>query len=70
MCFASPPNTPNPPPIPPVPPDPPIKPKDTKEAERVERQVTKKRGQAAARVTGGQGLLSAAPTTKKTLLGQ
>ena len=70
MCFASPPSTPAPPPIPPVPPDPPMKPKATKEQARVARQGTKKRGQGAARVTGGQGLLSAAPTTKKTLLGQ
>jgi hypothetical protein len=51
-----------------VPPDPPIKPKDTKATERVERTRRNKRGLRQANVTGG--LLTTAPTTKKTLLGQ
>lgn len=70
MSFMSPPKAPSPPPVPPVPPDPPIKPKDTKETDRVEQRATKKRGLRQANVTGGLGLLSEAPTTKKTLLGQ
>jgi len=56
--------------VPPVPPDPPIKPKDTKEIERVEKRAARKRGTQATILTSGQGLLSEAPTTKKTLLGQ
>jgi len=64
------PSAPPPPPPPPVPPDPPIKPADTKEAERVQQRVAKKRGLRQANVTGGMGLLSEAPTNKKTLLGQ
>ena len=65
-----PPSAPPPPPIPPVPPDPPIKPKETKEGDRVENQARRKRGLRQANVTGGMGLTDAAPTTKKTLLGQ
>jgi hypothetical protein len=53
-----------------VPPDPPIKPKEAKETERVERQARRKRGLRQANVTGGMGLTTEAPTTKKTLLGQ
>lgn len=72
MGFLSPkpPPPPPPPPIPPVPPDPPIKPKDTKETDRVEKRVARKKGTQASILTGGQGLLTEAPTTKKTLLGQ
>ena len=72
MSFLAPkpPAPPPPPPIPPVPPDPPIKPKDAKETERVERQARRKLGLRKANVTGGMGLTTEAPTTKKTLLGQ
>lgn len=72
MGFMSPsvPSPPPPPPPPPIPPDPPIKPKDTKEPERVQRRAARRRGTQAARVTGGMGLTTEAPTTKKTLLGQ
>jgi len=70
MGFLSPPSPPPPPPPPPVPPDPPIKPKDTKEQERVVERAAKKRGLRQANVTGGLGLTTEAPTTKKTLLGQ
>ena len=58
------------PPVPPVPPSAAIKPADTKEGERVATAVRKKRGVRAARVTGGLGLTTEAPTSKKTLLGQ
>ncbi|HAF38211.1 MAG TPA: hypothetical protein DCG72_04425 [Gammaproteobacteria bacterium] len=72
MGFLSPkvPDAPPPPPIPAVPPDPPIKPKDTKESERVETRAARKKGTQASILTGGQGLLTEAPTAKKTLLGQ
>ena len=70
MGFMKPPSLPPPPPIPPVPPDPPIKPKEIKEGERVEKQASRKRGLRQANVTGGLGLTTEAPTTKKTLLGQ
>ena len=68
MSLFSAPKAPPPPPIPPVPPVAPIKPVDTKAGEREVERVKKKRGTAAANVTGG--LTTAAPTTKKTLLGQ
>ena len=69
MGLFSAPKPPPPPPVPPIPPDPPIKPLDTKEPERVEKRAARKRGLRAATVTGSEGLLTAAPTTKKTLLG-
>ena len=62
------PKPPPPPPIPPVPPVAPIKPVDTKAGDREIKRARKKRGTAAANVTGG--LTTEAPTTKKTLLGQ
>jgi hypothetical protein len=70
MGLFSAPSPPPPPPPPPIPPDPPIKPIDTKEPERVKKAAAKKRGLSQANVTGGMGLTTAAPTTKKTLLGQ
>ena len=72
MSFLSPkvPSPPPPPHPPPISPDPPIKPKDTKEPERVQKRAARRRGTQAARVTGGMGLTTEAPTTKKTLLGQ
>ncbi len=70
MGLFSAPKPPPPPPVPPVPPVAPIKPADTKAEDRELKRVQRKRGTAAARVTGGQGLLTEAPTTKKTLLGQ
>jgi len=36
----------------------------------VSSQAKKKKGQASSRVTGGQGLLTEAPTQKPSLLGQ
>jgi hypothetical protein len=68
--------SPNKPPTPPMPklpkvaPDPPIKSKDTKATDREERRLRRKSGLRQANVTGGLGLLTTAPTTKKTLLGQ
>lgn len=59
-----------PPPPPPPPPAPAIKPQSTKEVQNVRTQQAQKKGQAAARVTGGQGLLTEAPTQKPSLLGQ
>jgi hypothetical protein len=59
-----------PPPPPPAPPPPAIKPQSTKEVQNVRTQQSQKKGQAAARVTGGQGLLTEAPTQKPSLLGQ
>jgi len=70
MSLFSAPSPPPPPPIPPVPPVAAIKPADTKAGDRELKRVQRKRGTAAARVTGGQGLLTEAPTIKKTLLGQ
>lgn len=70
MGFMSAPKMPPPPPVPPIPPAAAIKPADTKEADRVEQTVRKKKGVAAASVTGGLGLTTAASTNKKTLLGQ
>ena len=72
MSFLSP-KAPDPPPLPPLPkvaPDPPIKSKDTKATDREERRLRRKSGLRQANVTGGTGLLTTAPTTKKTLLGQ
>lgn len=62
------PSPPPPPPVPLVPPDPPIKPKDAKAGDREIKRARSKRGTSAANVTGG--LMTEAPTTKKTLLGQ
>ena len=59
-----------PPPPPPPPPAPAIKPQNPKERANVATQQAKKKGQAAAVVTGGQGLLTEAPTQKPSLLGQ
>jgi len=70
MGFMSAPKMPPPPPVPPLPPAVAINPADTKEADRVEKTVRKKRGVAAASVTGGMGLITEASTNKKTLLGQ
>lgn len=68
MSLFSAPKAPPPPPIPPVPPVAPIEAVDTKAGDREIKRVKRKRGTAAANVTGG--LTTAAPTTKKTLLGQ
>jgi len=68
MSLFSAPKAPPPPPIPPVPPVAPIEAVDTKAGDREGERVKKKRGTVAANVTGG--LTTAAPTTKKTLLGQ
>ena len=72
MGFLMPaPPIPSPPPLPalpPIPPDPVIKPKEPKEAARVEKVAARKRGLRAANVTGGLGVLTEAPVTKKTLL--
>tara|TARA_Y100000310_G_scaffold63425_1_gene58849 strand:+ start:2344 stop:2568 length:225 start_codon:yes stop_codon:yes gene_type:complete len=74
MGFLMPaPSIPSPPPLPalpPLPPDPVIKPAETKEAARAEKVAARKRGLHAANVTGGLGVLTEAPVTKKTLLGQ
>lgn len=59
-----------PPPPPPPPPAPPIQPASTKATEYTRTQQAQKKGQAAAVVTGGQGLLTEAPTQKPRLLGQ
>jgi len=59
-----------PPPPPPPPPAPPIRPQGTKEVQATKQQAARKKGQAAARVTGGQGLMTEAPTQKPSLLGQ
>ena len=59
-----------PPPPPPPPPAPPIQPASTKATEFTRTQQAQKKGQAAAVVTGGQGLLKEAPTQKPRLLGQ
>ena len=59
-----------PPPPPPPPPAPPITPTKTKVADRASDAQAKKKGQAAANVTGGTGLLQEAPTSKPSLLGQ
>ena len=68
MSFFS---RPAPPPEPPKPPPPPpIRPQGTKEAQATKQQAARKKGQAAARVTGGQGLMTEAPTQKPSLLGQ
>jgi len=53
----------------PPPPPPPITPNAAKEQGRVQDQAIKKKGQAAAVVTGGSGLLNDAPTQKPSLLG-
>jgi len=70
MGLFSAPKPPPPPPVPAVPPVAPIKPADTKAGDREVKRAQRKRGTAAARVTGGMGLLDEAPTIKKTLLGQ
>ena len=68
MSFFS---RPAPPPEPPKPPPPPpIRPQGTKEVQATKQQAARKKGQAAARVTGGQGLMTEAPTQKPSLLGQ
>ena len=68
MSFFS---KPTPPPgPPPAPPPPAIKPQGTKEVQTARTTQAQKKGQAAARVTGGQGLLTEAPTQKPSLLGQ
>ena len=59
-----------PPPPPPPPPAPAITPAKSKTQDRVSTALAKKRGQAAANVTGGTGLLQEAPTAKPSLLGQ
>ena len=59
-----------PPPPPPPPPAPAIMPAKSKTQDRVSTALAKKRGQAAANVTGGTGLLQEAPTSKPSLLGQ
>lgn len=61
---------PAPPPPPPPPPPPAIKPQATKMADSTKATVANKKGQAAANVTGGMGLLTEAPTQKPKLLGQ
>jgi len=68
MSFFSRPSPPPPPP--PAPPPPPIKPQASKEVKATKRQAARKKGQAAANVTGGQGLMTEAPTKKPSLLGQ
>lgn len=59
-----------PPPPPPPPARPVITPAKVKETKRTEDINAQKQGQAASIVTGGQGLLSEAPTNVPTLLGQ
>ena len=59
-----------PPPPPPPPPAPAIKPAATKASDAARQTVANKKGQAAANVTGGMGLLTEAPTQKPSLLGQ
>ena len=59
-----------PPPPPPPPPAPAITPAKSKTQDRVSTALAKKRGQSAANVTGGTGLLQEAPTSKPSLLGQ
>mgnify|MGYP001354484385 CR=1 FL=1 len=59
-----------PPPPPPPPPAPAIQPAATKATENTRAVQAQKKGQAAAVVTGGQGLLTEAPTQKPRLLGQ
>tara|TARA_R100000234_G_scaffold1165_2_gene1035 strand:+ start:13956 stop:14174 length:219 start_codon:yes stop_codon:yes gene_type:complete len=59
-----------PPPPPPPPARPVITPAQVKETKRTEDINAQKKGQAASIVTGGQGLLSEAPTNVPTLLGQ
>ena len=68
MSFFS--RPPPPPPPPPAPPPPPIKPQASKEVKATKQQAGRKKGQAAANVTGGQGLMTEAPTQKPSLLGQ
>ena len=63
-------STPPPPPPPPVQPDPVIRPAAVKETKNVAKGVATKKGQSAAIVTSGQGLLTEAPTQVPTLLGQ
>ena len=54
----------------PVQPDPVITPAAVKETKNVAKGVATKKGQSAAIVTGGQGLLTEAPTQVPTFLGQ
>tara|TARA_X000001388_G_C2222043_1_gene119661 strand:- start:933 stop:1160 length:228 start_codon:yes stop_codon:yes gene_type:complete len=54
----------------PVQPDPVITPSAVRETKNVAKGTTVKKGQSAAIVTGGQGLLTEAPTQVPTLLGQ
>ena len=54
----------------PVQPDPVITPLAIKATKNVAKGVAVKKGQSAAIVTGGQGLLTEAPTQIPTLLGQ
>lgn len=60
----------SPPPPPPPPPAPAITPAKTKSQDRASDKQARKKGQSAAVVTGGQGLLEEAPTSKPSLLGQ
>ena len=53
-----------------VQPDPVIMPAAIKATKNVAKGVAVKKGQSAAIVTGGQGLLAEAPTQVPTLLGQ
>ena len=70
MGFLRSPSPPPPPPPPPPPIKPTVTPQGSKEQQRVKTTQAKKKGQMAARVTGGQGLLEEAPTEKVSLLGQ
>tara|TARA_B100001094_G_scaffold318669_1_gene362537 strand:- start:107 stop:337 length:231 start_codon:yes stop_codon:yes gene_type:complete len=54
----------------PVQPDPVITPSAVKETKNVTKGTAVKKGQSAALVTGGQGLMTEAPTQVPTLLGQ
>jgi len=59
-----------PPPPPPPPPAPAITPSASKTQSRAQSAMANKRGQSAANVTGGTGLMQEAPTSKPSLLGQ
>ena len=60
----------SPPPPPPPPPAPAITPAKSKTKDRASDAAARKKGQSAANVTGGTGLLQEAPTSKPSLLGQ
>jgi hypothetical protein len=60
----------SPPPPPPPPPAPAITPQKSKTKDRAADAALRKKGQASSNVTGGAGLLTEAPTSKPSLLGQ